>query len=194
MNLLYCNSAGLVLATHEAGQGVPASAYGDGVSIVPWDDLSTLLRFGTAPAARADGRPLPDMRPFILPAALTEAELSSYASYRQSVAAQGGLTVNVAASGAPAQNVRVNTTQGDLTNYTGLYLLAAGNAAYTTNWVNADGTSLTLTAAQIATVATSASGLVQASFGTLAAVNAAIAAGTVTTLAEIDAAAWPSNA
>jgi hypothetical protein len=49
MNLLYCLN-GVVVGSHDSLQNVTASAYGDGVRIIPYDDpMSTLPRIGDPP-------------------------------------------------------------------------------------------------------------------------------------------------
>ena len=58
MNLLYCLN-GVAVGSHDSLQNVPASAYGDGVRIIPYDaPMSELPRLGDPPVfpARDDRR------------------------------------------------------------------------------------------------------------------------------------------
>ncbi len=191
--LLYCAN-GVVLATHDSSQNIPASTYGSGVSVIPWASLSTLTRAGTAPAAGQ-----PDTRPYAAPVLAGAAQLAAYAQFKQSMIAGGGISVNVAASGSP-QMVEASTDTQSLILLQGAASIAEANSSATFQWVQSNGTAVTLTAAQITTIFTAVSTFLQATFTTLAGVLAAINASpaTITTQAQVDTPpspipAWPTN-
>jgi hypothetical protein len=87
MNLLYCQN-GVVVATHDdQAAPVPASVYGDGVRIIPYDQpLLTLAKVGDPPAARER-----DMRPFAEPDP-TPAILTGYSSQVRFDTVTAGIT------------------------------------------------------------------------------------------------------
>lgn len=132
----------------------------------------------------------------------TPARLISYANAKQIALRDGGITVNVGDATTP-DDVNVASDANGRTLVTGcvqLVGLAASNSqpAPTFPWINNGGTQLTLTAAQMMTIGYKLGAFVQATYATLGAVLAAIAAGTITTFAEIDAppaavAAWPAT-
>jgi hypothetical protein len=67
MLLLYCQNA-LVSGSHDDSLDVPASAYGTGVRIIPYDQpLSTLPRYGPAPPQTALVPNPVDTRPYQQP-------------------------------------------------------------------------------------------------------------------------------
>jgi hypothetical protein len=133
--------------------------------------------------------------------ASTLAQLVAYAETKQTAIAQGGFTVNAAASGA-ALDVSVSTQTayvGYLSSAVQLAQLMIAGTIPTANinWVQSSGT-VALTPQQVIAVGVAVAALVQASFTTLGEVIAAIAAGTITTTAQIDTPpspipAWPVN-
>jgi hypothetical protein len=127
-------------------------------------------------------------------ASQTTAQLIAYATAQQAAIAKGGVSINVAASG-PAQMAEADTSVTGRVDLSGLAQLAQLNSAFTTVWVQSSG-NLTLNATQIMTLAAGVGTFIEATYATLAAVLAAIAAGTITTTADIDAfasPAWPVN-
>ncbi|WP_036292075.1 hypothetical protein [Methylosinus sp. PW1] len=131
--------------------------------------------------------------PYVAPAPTKDALIAYTDSKRDRVAASG-ITVNIAAAGQPSQNIKVATQAQNNSDYQGLYLLAAQNSAFTTEWDDAVLGGLTINATQVAIIANAAAAFRQAAFAAGIAVKAQIAAGTITTTAQIDAFAWPSNA
>jgi len=129
--------------------------------------------------------------PFVVPVP-TAAQLSAYASAKQSTVAAGGISVNVAASGAP-QMVEVASDAAGCLNMSGAVQLASINPAQTFNWINANGSVVSLNATQILAMGVALGTFVQSTYTALGAVLAAIAAATITTTAQIDAFAWPPN-
>ena len=72
----------------------------------------------------------------------------------------------------------------------------AANSAATFQWVQSGGVAVTLTASQIITIFNAVTAFMQSTFTTLAAVLAAINAGTITTTVQVDSftsPAWPTN-
>lgn len=114
-----------------------------------------------------------------------------YAGFKQSDLAGGGVTVNVNSSGSPL-NVLCSTDVNSKTDLNGLFLMAQINSGLTVPWVNGAGT-ITLSAAQILTMAPLVGEFLQETYAALSAITAEIVAGTITTTAEIDSYSWPSN-
>lgn len=112
----------------------------------------------------------------------TAAGLTAYAAARRYSVETGGITVNGAS---------IDTTRESQSLITGAYAYSQANpeAAITfkakSGWV-------TLSAEQVAGIATAVAAHVQAAFATEQAVDAAIDAGTITTTAEVDGADWPA--
>ena len=163
----YCRD-GHVIATHDDEQNVPASAYGEGVTIL------TL-----ANGAVGAGDPLPD---------LDEGMLKGYARDKRNQVIAGGCVVTVdglaIASWADAQ------TQAALT---AIAVAAAANPAFETTWKGRDGQFYEINAADVSVLSQGVLAFVQAAFATESAVVADIEAENITDLDEIEAAAWPSN-
>ena len=128
----------------------------------------------------------------------TAAQLVSYASSKQVALRDGGITVNVGTASTPDE-VNVASDVNGRSLVTGSVQLvglasANGQPAPTFPWINDGGTQLMLTSAQIMTIGYKLSSFIQATYNALGAVLAAIANGTITTTAQIDAAAWPTTA
>jgi hypothetical protein len=120
--------------------------------------------------------------------------LASYAARKQAAIAQGGLTVTVS-SGV---SVWASTDGTSLILLQGAASIAASVPSQTFNWVPEKGAPITLTAGQMTALFQAVSTFLQATFNTLSGVVSAIAAGTITTTAQIDAPpspipAWPTN-
>lgn len=118
---------------------------------------------------------------FVQPASgtYTQAQLADYAASVRYDKETGGTTV----SGTPIPTDR--TTQSLLT---GAYSYVQATPSATVQWKLADGTFVNLTAAQITEIAVDVAGWVQQCFAKEAAAVASINAGTITTLAAVDAA------
>jgi hypothetical protein len=112
-----------------------------------------------------------------------KAALSAYADRKQAMLLNGGVTVN----GVPAA-----TDVNGRVNIAGAVSLAQLQPDMTFHWVN-DST-ITLTADQIIALGQAVGVWVQDVYTALGNVLAGIAAGTITTTDEIDAASWPSTA
>jgi hypothetical protein len=125
------------------------------------------------------------------------AGLAAYAAAKQSVIMTGGISVNIAASGAP-QMVEASTDPASLVLLQGAVSIAQANPAATFQWVPSTGAPVTLTATQINTIFGAVSTFLQETFTTLAEVLTAIGVGSITTKAGVDAPpspipAWPAN-
>jgi len=121
--------------------------------------------------------------------------LLAYAAKKRNQVASGGITVNVGTVDAPI-NVEASTDVDALVLLQGAFLVGQANPSQSFQWVQSTGVSVTLTAAQITTMFVAVTAFVQATFVTLGAVLAAINAGTVTTVDQIDgfaSPAWPVN-
>jgi hypothetical protein len=135
-----------------------------------------------------------DARVLAFIAAQNSAQLVSYAMAKQALIANGGVSINVAASGPPIM-ASADTSVTGRVDLSGVLQSAQLNSGYTTVWVQTSG-NLTLNAAAILLLAVGVGAFIEATYAALAGVLAAIAAGTVTTTAEIDAfasPAWPAN-
>jgi hypothetical protein len=176
MNQLYCSN-GIVVAWHDSSQNIPASAYGTGVSIIPWSNLATLSRIGTPPVQG------PDTRPYIAPA-LNTTQLIAYAQNKQAMIAAGGITVS---------GVMCGTDTASLALLEGVYTLATADGSATFQWVEGNGIVTTLTASQVIAIFSTVHAFIQSTFTACAAVIVNINNSTYTTTAQVDAYAWPAN-
>ncbi|SCM73337.1 conserved hypothetical protein [uncultured Pleomorphomonas sp.] len=113
----------------------------------------------------------------------TTAELVSYAAAKRYAVETGGVTV----AGAS-----IDTGRESQAMITGAYAYAHANPEANVSFKATSGWVI-LTAAEVTAIATAVAAHVQACFTAEKAIDDAIDAGTVTTTAEIDAWAWPSN-
>ena len=123
--------------------------------------------------------------------------LTLYAQNKATRIEAGGITVNIAASGQPAQNVECATDPLSYARISAAAAVAIANPSETVVQVFPSGV-VTLTAAQVEAIFAAISNFYVAVQATLGAVVTAIAAGTITTTAQIDAPpsplpAWPNN-
>ena len=119
----------------------------------------------------------------------TQAQLLAYANNKQWALAVGGFTVHI--SGTP---YRFATDDISLTMMNGkVARLSQPSPPASFNWQVGPNTWLTISAANFTAAATACADFVQATFDELKVIQAAILAGTITTYAAIDAAAWPEN-
>jgi hypothetical protein len=131
------------------------------------------------------------------PGNYTPAQLAAYAQSKQGQIMGGGISVNVGTSAAP-QNVEAGTSTASLILLQGAAAMAQANIAASFQWVESTGASVTLTATQMLVILSAVTTFLQSTFTVLAAVLAAINAGTITTKAQVDTppspiAAWPVN-
>ncbi len=139
---------------------------------------------------------------FSAPAVLapTKAQLLAYAEAKQLAIMDGGLTVAVAVAGQTTVNVECATTE----YYRGLLYGAVQrsglNPAAILNWEQRDGSVVRLNAAQTQALGLAMANWLQQIFDTRTlSVAPAVAAGTITTTAQIDdpttagLPAWPAN-
>ena len=127
----------------------------------------------------------------------TQAQLVAYANAKQAALCDGGITVNVGTASTPdevdvASDVNGRSLVSGCVQLIGL-ASSTGQPAPTFPWINDGGAQLTLTGAQMMTMAVTLGNFVQATYASLGTVLAAIANGTVTTKAQVDAAAWPTT-
>lgn len=174
---LYCKNS-TIIATHDDAQDVPASAYGDGVYILTVPDGTQLPRLGDAPT---DGQL--DKRPLAVPK-IDAAMMKGYVAAKRYAIETGGITV----AGA-----HVATDRASQSMITGAVVRAQLDPASTASF-KAESGFVTLTATQMLGVGVAVAAHVQACFAAEAAVLAKIESGAIKTLADVDAATWPSNA
>ncbi len=178
MNLLYCRD-NVVIAWHDSNQNIPASAYGAGITVIPWTaPMSSLSRIGPTPP-----NPRFDTRPYATPT-LNTTQLIAYTQLKQNILMSGGITVGGVACG---------TDTASLALLEGLYTLATADGSATFQWVEDDGATIVLTAAQGITIFQAVHAFIQSTFTACAAVIANINSNTYTTIAQVDAYAWPTN-
>jgi hypothetical protein len=151
----------------------------------------TLMRIAKRDAPDKSQISIVDIEPEA-PLPPTATQLAAYARRKQAAIAAGMILVQ-----AGAQSVEASLDPQSLAQLNGAAALASGNPAAVFTWVGSVG-GTQLTSAQILTIYGAVHGFVQNSFMTLGAVLAAIAAGTITTLAQVDVPpapipAWPQN-
>jgi hypothetical protein len=122
--------------------------------------------------------------------------LNIYAQNKAAAIEAGGITVNIAASGPP-QNVECATDTLSYARLSAAAAIANANPSETVEQVFPSGV-VTLTAAQVEAIFAAISSFYVAVQATWGAVAGAIAAGTITTTAQIDTPpspipAWPAN-
>lgn len=158
---LYCKTiAGVltVLATHADGDTTPASAYGDAVVILPYA--------GALPLGELLGKaaPAPD--------------LYAYAAAKRYAVETGGIVLN---------GTRIDTSVASQSKIGNAYLLLQASGGASVEF-KAESGFITLTADQFKTLALAVGGHVQACYAKEADVDAGVSAGTIKTIAEVDAA------
>jgi hypothetical protein len=169
---LYCR-AGVVIATHGDDQNVPASAYGDGVSIIPVPDGAVLQRVGKAPA-----QGLVDARDYAAPEPTIEL-LKACAAHKRWLTENGGFTLS---------GITIRTDESAQRKISELRRrVDAGEIATPFEFKAANGW-FALDAATITAVDRAIAAHVQACYATNKQVDDAIAAETITHYDEIDAA------
>ncbi len=173
--LLYCAN-GRVLGWHDSSQSVPASEYGDGVSIIPWTSLSTLSRIGPPPV-QVGTIPVPDSRPYAIPTP-TIAVLLAYSALKRWITASSGTTV----SGIP-----LTTDDTSQFNISKLKQAFDTGAVTSVEFKAADGNFYTVDASTWTAVYVGVVAHVQACYIAEAAAAAAINGSTAVTYAQVDA-------
>ena len=150
---------------------------GESYGVAKWD---ASLGAEPTPAQLAAIAAMPDPAP-------SKAQLLAYANTKQWALATGGHTVTVGGSPHVFATDAVSLTMmgGKVAR------LAQPSPPASFNWQTPDGAWLTIAAGDFPAVATACADFVQATFDALKTVEAQVAAGTITTLAQIDAYAWP---
>lgn len=123
----------------------------------------------------------------------TVAQLEAYAETVWRACLAKGQTFNVAAAAAPAIPILCDGTNATRADLAMLALFGQANPTGTKEWTDNNKAVSTLTGTQLVALATLAGDWVSDTYPALNALNAEIAAGTVTTTAEIDAYAWPTS-
>lgn len=120
-----------------------------------------------------------------VPVAPSTAVLTAYAATKRYSLETGGYVFN----GHPI------STDRDSQSKIGNVALAANiiGSFFSTDWKCSDGTFVTMGQAEAIAMATAVMTFISACFDTEATVASAIAAGTISTIAQIDAASWPAH-
>ena len=121
-------------------------------------------------------------------AKLTAGDLAAYARAQQSRIMAGGTSVSLG-----PLTIRVDTDIAGLVLLHSAYSVALANADAAFSWVQPNSAPVTLTSVQMMTAFNAIAAFVQATFNTLAGILGSISAGTVTTIAQIDAAFATTN-
>ena len=174
--ILECQG-GRVLAIYDDGTSATARA---GAYLLTFSGaLSDLPRFGAAPPAG-----MPDTRDYAVPT-ITADILTAYAASARYAKTIGGFTYK----GHP-----VTTDADSRGNMTGAVVGAQViGSSFSTKWKGSDGSFFTLDGPGMTAMATAVLNYVNACYAAEATIVAAITAGTMTTTAGVDAAAWPAN-
>jgi hypothetical protein len=177
MHLLYCSN-GLVVSTHDDTQTIDASAYGEGVRVIPWDQpLSALERVGPPPE-NLPGGPRGDPRPYAQPAETPDI-LKLYAAQQRFAFNTAGLVYN---------GISINTDHASQAHVSTLAQYAAtlpkGNVINFTQ----DSVAYSITAGDAINIFNQIGALIQQARTIEANCYAAIDAGTMTTYDQVDAA------
>ncbi|MGO8738632.1 DUF4376 domain-containing protein [Rhodoblastus sp.] len=189
--IIFSSAKGAVVAATDPGYQAFLAAGG---IATPWP-LDPVSRVATTAALDVvlSGAGLP-------PSGLTPptpAQLLAYAEALRGKIAAGGISVNIAASGAPPQLVEVGTDTAGLALLANAVQLTSTAPGTPYNWDQAE--PVTLTGAQIVAIQVAVGLFNQLLFSQKTAIRAAIAAGTITTFAQIDTPAsaglpaWPAN-
>ena len=125
----------------------------------------------------------------------TQAQLIAYANAKQWALATGGYTTSLTPVGGsgpqsitfPTDDVSLGLINGKVARF------AYANPPTSTDWQTGPATFVDISAADFPIAAAQIADFIQSSFDAVKPILAAIAAGTITTTAQIDAAAWPSN-
>jgi hypothetical protein len=137
------------------------------------------------------------MAPVIVAPAPTPAQLLAYAEALRAKISAGGISVNIAASGATPQMVEIGTDTAGLAFLANAVQLTATAPGTSYDWDQA--APVTLNGAQVLAIQAAVGLFNQALFTQKTALRAAIAAGTITTFAQIDdptsigLPSWPVN-
>ncbi len=133
---------------------------------------------------------------FVAPA-VAPAQLVAYAEAKRAQIASGGISVNVAASGQPAQMIEVGTDTAGLALLANAVWLANASPSASFEWDQAS--PVTLSGAQVLEIQAAVAAFQQALFAQKTAIRHAIASGAITTTAEVGdptlvkLSAWPAN-
>ena len=184
---LYCKN-GVVIATHDDNQDVPALAYGEGTVIVTRaSGTNGLDRVGAEPAEGQE-----DTRPYAQP---TEPTLSLDDQKAEKLAALAARRYEIETGGITVQGVPVKTDRESSAILTSARVLADRDPAFVvSNWKVDAGVFVTLDAPMITAISDAVTAHVQGTFNREAELSAAIiAAKTAAKLAAIDIdAGWPA--
>jgi len=178
--IIYSSSAGKVVPADDAVYVAWSDA---GNSATPWPKDAT----GAVTSAALDDILIAAGLPATGLAVMTTADLAAYANAKQWALATGGHAVTI--GGVPhlfATNVESMTLMDGKVSR-----LSQPNPPASFNW-QLDSGFVNIPAAEFVVAATSCADFVQATFDVLFPMLAEIAAGTITTTAQIDAAAWPT--
>lgn len=168
MLIAYCKN-GVVVATHDDDQDVPAARYGDGVSLVPISGSSVEI---------GDALPEP-----------TKADLLAHAWATRVRALAAGCVVAV-----DGLQIPIWADDRTIATLTALMMRASADPnLIIPSWKARDGQFFELNAGDIATLANGLFAFIQAAFDVEGAVVADIEAENITTREEIEAAGWPAN-
>ena len=112
-----------------------------------------------------------------------KAALISYAASKRETVSQGGITVT---------GCEIDTSTAGQSNLNSLAITAQGNPTQSFTWVQSSGNQ-TLTSTQIISLQSAMTSFITSAWVAYSAVVSSIKGGSITTNAQIDAYAWPTN-
>jgi hypothetical protein len=154
---------------------------------------------GYVPAQAANEQALLQVLAGVCPGLVAQfpAGLIAYAQSKQQAIAAGGITVNVGTVGS-ALNVEASTDTQSLIMLQGAASLAQAAPTTAFTWVQSNGATVSLTAAQVTQIFGAVATFIQSTFNALSQIVSAINTGTITTRTQVDTPpspvpAWPVN-
>lgn len=126
------------------------------------------------------------------PRPIGKSELQGYLSRVHDSVLMRGITVNVGQPNEAAVNVLCDGTSPTRADLGLLALFGQQDPTATKTWVDNNGASTMLSGAQFVTLAKLVGTWIDNTYTTLGSTMAAITAGTITSMAQIDAVQWPS--
>jgi len=126
------------------------------------------------------------------PPAPTKTQLIAYVTTKQQNILAAGVTVNVAASGAPAVEILCDGTSSTRADLALLALFGQANPTGTKIWTDNNGVDTSVTGTELIALATIVGNWISSIYPFASGLVGQVNSGAVTTFVEVDAAAWPT--
>jgi hypothetical protein len=176
--------SGVIIYSSASGGIVSDIPAGSGSTIWPKDETGAVTTAALDAVLVAAGLPPTGLTP------PTQAQLLSAANAKLTTLMAVARTY--ALGGSPAVSVKSDAMQGTGSDLAGINAWGAANPTATTTWVDDFGVSTMITGAQGVTLAAAVIAYGQSVYDVLGTASSGIAAGTITTVAQINALAWPT--